>query len=217
VVAAGFPVVATSSGAVADALGYEDEQGAPAKEMLAAAARITRAVDVPVTVDAEAGYGMGPGELVVAMAGAGAAGCNLEDTDHTTGSLRDPDRQAEWLASVRDAAREMNYGLVVNARVDVFLADRATPQADLLDHAEARARAYLAAGADCIFPIFLSDEQAIAAFVQAVGAPVNILATQQAPPTGRLAELGVARVSYGSGLMRRTMEALELLLAELPR
>lgn len=57
VVAAGFPVVATTSGGVAATLGYEDQEGAPADEMLAAAARIVRGVDVPVTVDAEAGYG----------------------------------------------------------------------------------------------------------------------------------------------------------------
>src|ERR671937_2195235 len=66
VVAAGFPVVATTSWGVAAALGYEDDERAPAHEMLAAAARIANGVDVPVTVDAEAGYGMGPAELVAA-------------------------------------------------------------------------------------------------------------------------------------------------------
>src|SRR3954469_17322235 len=87
VVAAGFPVVATSSGAVAASLGYEDHEGAPAGEMLAAAARIARSVEVPVTVDAEAGYGLDPAELVAALRSAGAAGCNLEDTDHVAGTL----------------------------------------------------------------------------------------------------------------------------------
>src|SRR3954462_1877290 len=89
VVAAGFPVVATTSGGVAAALGYEDHQAAPADEMLAAAARMTRGVEVPVTVDAEAGYGMEPAELVAALRSAGAAGFNLEDTDHAAGRLRD--------------------------------------------------------------------------------------------------------------------------------
>src|SRR6516164_2633145 len=65
VAAAGFPAVATTS-AVAAALGYDDHEGAPAGEMLAAAARITRSVDVPVTVDAEAGYGMTAAELAAA-------------------------------------------------------------------------------------------------------------------------------------------------------
>src|ERR671931_1106101 len=99
VVAAGFPVVATTSWGVAEALGYEDDERAPAEEMLAAAARIARGVEVPVTVDAEAGYGMEPGELVAALRSAGAAGCNLEDTDHADETLRDPDRHAEWLAA----------------------------------------------------------------------------------------------------------------------
>jgi 2-methylisocitrate lyase-like PEP mutase family enzyme len=58
VVAAGFDAVATTSVGVAAALGYEDHEHAPAEEMLAAAARIARQVEVPVTVDAEAGYGM---------------------------------------------------------------------------------------------------------------------------------------------------------------
>src|SRR5437764_55277 len=121
IVAAGFPVVATTSAGVAAALGYEDHEGAPADEMLAAAARIARAVEVPVTVDAEAGYGMGPHELVAALRRAGAAGCNLEDTDHAAGTLRDPDRHAQWLTAVRQAASEDGYPLVINARVDVFL------------------------------------------------------------------------------------------------
>src|SRR3954453_14455265 len=61
VVAAGFPGGATTRAAVAATLGYEDEERAQADEMLAAAARIARSVEVPVTVDAEAGYGMAPG------------------------------------------------------------------------------------------------------------------------------------------------------------
>src|SRR3954453_5595871 len=121
VVAAGFPVVATTSAGVAAALGFEDHEGAPADAMLAAAARIARGVEVPVTVDAEAGYGMEPAELVAALRSAGAAGCNLEDSDHAAGILRDPNRHAQWLRAVRKAASEDGYPLVINARIDVFL------------------------------------------------------------------------------------------------
>jgi 2-methylisocitrate lyase-like PEP mutase family enzyme len=74
--------------------------------MLAAAARIAIAVNVPVTVDAEAGYGMEPTDLVARLKGMGAAGCNLEDTTHATGELRDPVDQADWLRAVRGAASE---------------------------------------------------------------------------------------------------------------
>src|SRR3954463_6097970 len=121
VVAAGFPVVATTSGGVAATLGHEDHEGAPADEMLAAAARIARGVEVPVTVDAEAGYGMEPPELVAALRDAGAAGCNLEDTDHATDRLPDPGEHAEWLRAIRQAAADAGYPLVINARIDVFL------------------------------------------------------------------------------------------------
>src|SRR5688500_12650654 len=96
VVAAGFPVVATTSGGVAATLGYEDHEGAPGDEMLAAAARIARGVEVPVTVDAEAGYGMEPAELVAALRSAGVAGCNLEAREYAARRLRDHDRAAAW-------------------------------------------------------------------------------------------------------------------------
>src|ERR671920_2504674 len=162
VVAAGYPVVATTSAGVAGALGYEDHEGAPGDEMLAAAARIARAVEVPVTVDAEAGYGMEPAELVAALRSAGAAGFNLEDTDYATGSLRDPDQHAEWLRAVRQAASEDDYRPVINARVDVFLGPflaGAGPetQAELVPEALRRANAYLEAGGACGFPIILSQ------------------------------------------------------------
>lgn len=215
VVAAGFSVVATTSAGIASSLGYEDHQGAPAAEMFDAAARIGKSVDVPLTVDAEAGYGMTPGGLVHELLEIGAAGCNLEDTDHTNGSLVDTSRQAEWLAAVRQAADERDYRLVINARVDVFIADHgAYPQHELLDEAISRAHAYCAAGADCVFPIFLCDAEATAEFIKAVEVPVNILALPQAPPIAQLAELGVARVSYGSLLHRHTMRQLTTFLTD---
>ena len=129
VVAAGFPVVATTSGGVAATLGYEDHEGAPADEMLAAAARIVRGVDVPVTVDAEAGYGMEPADVVAALRTMGAAGCNLEDSDYAAGSLRDPDRHAEWLAAVRRAAAESlllrgRWGIATLKKAARYHADR---------------------------------------------------------------------------------------------
>ncbi len=201
VVAAGFPVVATTSVGVAATLGYEDHE-APADEMLAAAARIARGVDVPVTVDAEAGYGMEPAELVAALRSAGAAGCNLEDTDHAAGSLRDPDRHAEWLKAVRQAASEDGYGLVINARVDVFFgpalagAGPGTQEA-LVPDALWRANAYIDAGADCVYPIALWETDALRRFMSEVRGPVNVVPVPQSPSLAELAKVGVARVSWG--------------------
>lgn len=213
-VAAGFPVVATSSAAVAESLGYRDHQDAPAAEMLAAAARIGRAVDVPVTVDAEAGYGLPAAELVARLLAAGAVGCNLEDTDHATHALADTARHAEWLATVRAAAQD---ALVINARVDVFIHGRHEPsQAALLDDAVARARAYLAAGADCVYPIGLRDPGVIRDMVAAVSpAPVNVLTAPDGPAPAEYAELGVARVSMGGSVWRANQSVLARRFAEL--
>jgi 2-methylisocitrate lyase-like PEP mutase family enzyme len=213
VVAAGFPVVATTSGGVAAALGYEDHEAAPGDEMLAAAARIARNVDVPVTVDAEAGYGLEPAELVAALERAGAAGCNLEETDHAAGTLRDPLEHAAWLREVREAASAAGYGLVINARIDVFLADGA--QGDLVPEALERARAYAEAGADCVYPIALWEADALTAFMAEAPGPVNVLATPRAPSLDELAQLGVARVSYGSLLHRQSLEQLASELARI--
>src|SRR3954464_14706540 len=170
VVAAGFPVVATTSGGVAATLGYEDHEGAPADERLAAAARIARGVEVPVTVDAEAGYGIEPAELVAALRGMGAAGCNLEDSDYSAGGLRDPDRHAKWLRAVRQAASEDGYGLVINARVDVFLEGflaGAGPgsQEELVPEALRRAHAYSEAGGEGVHPTALVGSEGLRAFM----------------------------------------------------
>lgn len=217
VVKAGFPVVATTSGGVAASLGYGDHEQAPAAEMLAVAARIARSVDVPVTVDAEAGYGLAPADLIEALLDAGVAGCNLEDTDHRTGSLRDVKPHSDWLAAVREAARSRGYALVINARVDVFFPQHmaGSPPAAMLEQGVARARAYVDAGADCVYPILLSDAQVIKDFTKAVEHPVNILALPSAPSIAQLTELGVARISYGSLLHRRSMDQLATILASL--
>lgn len=220
VVAAGFPVVATTSAGVAATLGYEDHEGAPADEMLAAAARITRSVEVPVTVDAEAGYGMEPGELVAALRSVGAAGCNLEDSDYAGGDLRDPDRHAEWLRAVRQAASKDGYALVINARVDVFLGPflaGAGPetQGELVPEALRRANAYVEAGVDCVFPIALSETGALRRFTSEHHGPVNAVAVPQGPSPADLAALGVARVSWGPFLYRDAMARFQEQLTSL--
>jgi 2-methylisocitrate lyase-like PEP mutase family enzyme len=219
VVAAGFPVVATTSAGVALALGYEDHERAPADEMLAAAARIARGVDAPVTVDAEAGYGTEPAELVAALRAAGAAGCNLEDTDHAAGRLRDPDRNAEWLGAIRRAAAEDGYPLVINARVDVFLgpwlAGAPGSQEQFLPDALRRAHAYLEAGVDSVYPIALWEPDALRSFVSDVRSPVNALRVPQSSSLAELAALGVARVSWGPLLYREAMARFEDRLASL--
>jgi 2-methylisocitrate lyase-like PEP mutase family enzyme len=206
--ATGAPALATTSVGVAEALGYEDGELTPAAEMLAAVGRIAAAVEVPVTADLEAGYGLAPDELIAGLLEAGAVGLNQEDTDHTTGRLRDPDEHAERLAAIKDAGRRARVDVVLNARVDSFM--RAAPDADpeaVLDDAVARGRRYAEAGADCVYPYAARGRAAIRRLVEEVGAPVNIVGVPTGLGRSELAELGVARVSFGGGLAQRALDA----------
>ncbi|MFB7634419.1 isocitrate lyase/phosphoenolpyruvate mutase family protein [Streptomyces sp. NPDC056149] len=202
---AGFPALATPSAGLAATLGYEDG-ATPADEMFAAIARIVRAVDVPVTADVEAGYGLSAKELVGRLAEAGAVGCNLEDSDHATGALRDPREQADWLAAVRAEAGD---ALVINARIDTFL--RGDPS---LDAALERAHHYAAAGADCLYPI-LAPPEVLPELSAAAPLPLNALAKADGPAPHELGALGARRITFGGGLHRAAMTALAGVAARL--
>ncbi len=205
--AAGFPAVATTSAAVAANLGFADGEAAPVDEMLRAVGRIARSVAVPVTADMEAGYGLPAAELVDRLLDAGAVGCNIEDTDHRAGGLVEAGLQAERIAEIREAARAAGVPLVINARVDVFEGEIG-PLEWRLDEAIRRGRLYVSVGADCVYPIMAADEATIAALVSGVGGPLNVYARPEAPSLARLAELGVARVSFGPWMHRLAMRAL---------
>jgi len=194
---AGFPAVATASAAIAAMLGHPDHEGAPAEEMLAAAERVARAVEVPVTVDAEAGYGYSASELLDRLTAIGAAGCNLEDTDHRNGGLRGADDQAGSIGRLRDAARDTGRDLVINARVDVFTTGDDRDEESLVAEALDRGRRYLEAGADCVYPIMAASENTLAPLIKELPGPVNVNCFPGGPGLDRLAELGAARVSFG--------------------
>ena len=186
---------------MAEALGYEDGNVTPPDEMLAAVRRIAAVVDVPVTADLEAGYGLEPQELVHGLLGAGAVGLNFEDSDHARGGMVDAESQVDRLVAIKEAGREAGVDVVLNARVDVFLHDGD------VDEAVRRGRLYADAGADCVYPIGVRGRDAIGRLVEKVGVPLNVLAVPGGLSLADLAELGVARVSFGSGLMRIAMDA----------
>ncbi len=204
VAGAGFPAVATGSAAVAAVLGYDDGEQTPPAEMFAAIARVCRVVEVPVTADVERGYGLRPAELAERLAESGAVGCNLEDSDPRTGALVDVGEQADFLAAVRQAAPD----LVVNARTDPYLSRHDDPLAE----AVRRGRRYLEAGADCVYPI-RAQVADLATLVEEVGGPVNALCGPGSPSPSVLAELGVARISFGHNLHRAAHAYAERMVA----
>ena len=197
----GVRALATTSGGVARSLGWEDGEQTPVEEMLRVVERIAAAVSVPVTADLEAGYGDPPRTAAAAL-DAGAAGMNLEDS--RGGVLASVDEQAEIVRAVRAAAPP----IVLNARVDVFL----NGSGDVGEAVE-RGNAYLAAGADCVYPIAVRDPAAIRALVERIDGPVNILVRPDTPLEW-LERVGVARVTYGAGLAEAALAGAERIVRE---
>jgi 2-methylisocitrate lyase-like PEP mutase family enzyme len=215
VVAAGFAAIATSSAAVAESLGREDREEMDPDRAFAAVGRIAEAVTCPVTADIEAGYGLAPEDLVTRLLGAGAAGCNLEDTDHATRSQHDVEAQRTRIGRVRQAADNADFALVINARVDTWLHAGDRPERALQDTID-RGRAYLEAGADCVFAIGWSDHAMITKLVHGIRGPVNIMhAPGDASELAQLAGLGVARISTGPHLWRHVLACIDKDLATL--
>jgi 2-methylisocitrate lyase-like PEP mutase family enzyme len=183
----GCRALATTSAAVARSLGWEDGEQAPVEEMLVANERIAAAVDVPVTGDLEHGYGDPVGTARHAW-GIGLAGINFEDsTDDGHVPLEE---QVAMIRAIREAVPE----LVINARVDVFVRNIGG-----IDEAVERGNAYLAAGADCVYPI-ACPVTAVADLASRIDGPINVLVIPGMPEPHELQKLGVARMTWGSGL-----------------
>jgi 2-methylisocitrate lyase-like PEP mutase family enzyme len=215
--AEGFPAVATTSAGVAAALGYPDGGMVPAREMIEAVSRIARAVEVPVTADIEHAYGATPdavAETVMRVVAAGAVGINLEDIVPGADDLEPIPLQCDKIARIIKASETAGVRVVINARTDVFLKQLGAPESRL-GVAIDRGKAFLAAGADCVFVPGVIDRETIAALVTGIGGPVNILAVAGAPSVPDLHALGVARVSLGSGPMRAALALVREVAREL--
>ena len=204
----GHPAIATSSAAVAFSLGYPDGQRISRDEMLEVAGRIARAVEIPVTADLEAGYGTTVKDMVEtvkAAIAAGVIGMNLEDsTGDDESSFVDLPLQVEKIRAICETAKSLGVSFVLNARTDIYLMPIG-PEATRFERTVERLRAYRDAGATCLFAPGLYHRETIAKLVKAVEAPINILANPACPPIAELENIGVARVTAGSGIMRAAL------------
>jgi 2-methylisocitrate lyase-like PEP mutase family enzyme len=184
--------------------------------MLGAVAAIAGAVNLPVTADMEAGYGDAPEAAAATARGVvevGAVGLNMEDLSDGDEDLLPIERFAAKIAAVRAVGDETGIPLVLNARTDVFLGQVGDP-GERLERAVERGRAYLAAGADCIFVPGVIDPGVITALVQGIDGPVSVLAVPGSPPLTELKALGVARISTGSGPYRAALSLARKMAGE---
>ncbi|PYT16111.1 MAG: hypothetical protein DMG59_11610 [Acidobacteria bacterium] len=204
----GFPALGSTSAGIAFALGYPDGQRISRGEMLEVVARIARAIHIPVTADVEAGYDDAV-ETARQVWAAGAVGMNLEDT-YGEDRLIEEAEQTATIRAIRKATPEM----VINARTDIFL-NAIGDEATRFDRAVQKLNAYRNAGADCLFAPGVRDRATVGRLVKAVRGPLNVLAGEGTPSAPDLQEMGVARVSVGSGPMRATMGLVYRIAREL--
>jgi 2-methylisocitrate lyase-like PEP mutase family enzyme len=211
---AGFEALATTSGGVAWALGWPDGEVAPWEEVVAATGRIVRAARLPVTADIETGYGETPAEVgghVAEIIDTGVVGVNLEDS--RKGSLRATADAAARIAAARSAADDAGIPIVINARCDEFLRQKGDGDESFASATD-RCREYIAAGADCVYPIGLRDPAVIEAFAKAVDAPVNITGRPGMPGAVALGRMGVARITLATQPALVAMSTISALAAD---
>ena len=209
---AGAKAVATGSWSVAEAQGYRDGEAIPLDLLATIAARVAVSVDVPVSVDFEGGYGVEPEILaknITRLIGTGIVGINFEDQQIGGEGLYDIHTHSARIKAIRAAADAAGIALFINARTDLFLKepDRAKHSA-LIDETLERAAAYAQAGASGFFAPGLVDRVLTEQLCEVSTLPVNVMKIGGAAPLSELAELGVARISYGPGPYRQAMSAL---------
>lgn len=216
VVEAGFPALTVGSHPLADARGQSDGEGMTLTDALEGVSRITGAVEIPVSADLESGYDTEAAELVDRVLEAGAVGINIEDTVHSRGTMRSAQEHADYIAAIRQHADTTGVHLVINARTDVFKA--ADSFADPLAEALHRLKLLEDAGADSLYPVGLPDTETLTTILSEISTPLNVTAhpVNGAVPDGlsqqRLAELGVARITFGPLLQKALGAQLDGLL-----
>ncbi len=215
---AGFSAIGTTSAGIAASLGYHDGQQIPVQEMMSAIKRIVSAVNLPVTADIEAGYSQEAEkvlEVIKEVMAMGVVGINIEDsTGIKERPILDIPSQVAKIRAIRNMVSAAKKTLLINARIDLFYLGLYDTQRATQETIE-RARAYLEAGADCIFIFGMADKEVLSQLVKDIPGPVNLLAGPGMPSVAELKLMGVRRLSLGSGAMRATLGTLEQISMEL--
>ncbi len=220
--ACGYKAVATTSMGIAASLGYPDCQVIELREMIDVITGIVNAVQAPVTVDIEAGYGNNLDEIIDSVKkiiATGIVGINIEDSIELSPMLIDETEFCDRISAIRALSDSLGFHLVINARTDSFYTSSGSQQEKLSESIK-RGNKYREAGADCIFVQPVWEKETISTLVKEINAPINILANPTiggglTPSIRELQDLGVARVSLGSSLMKATLALIKKVADEL--
>ena len=214
VASAGAQAIATSSWSVAATQNLPDGEVISLDQQIQTAKAVIANTDLPVTVDFEGGYAEEPEQLaanITKLLAAGPAGINFEDQKVKGSGLYDTEIQCQRLKTIRDAVKRAGTDLFINARTDVFLrSEEGTDHSTLMDDVLERMQAYADAGADGLFAPALKDPALIERLCKASPIPVNLLFVKGIPSNKELADLGVARISYGHQPYTELMDILHM-------
>jgi 2-methylisocitrate lyase-like PEP mutase family enzyme len=215
----GFKAIQGTSGGIAAALGYPDGEVMSRDQFIEITGTFAGAVSVPVNADGERGYGDEDEikETVRRLIATEVAGMNLEDgAGGKPGGARglvELPQQLQKIKAIMETKRALGSEFFLNARVDAFHV--ITDPKKALDEAIQRGNAYAEAGGDCIFYLFVHSADIIGRLAKEVKGPISILAGPQAPTVSELQDLGVARVSYGSGFLKAAIGGARKLAQEI--
>lgn len=199
----GYAALGTSSGAIANSLGYDDGEKIPFGELLSIIKRITAKVKIPVSVDFERGYTDNLYTLtdnVDKLIEAGVVGINLEDA-------QGEDIYLKKLTTIRNHLVKTNQHLFINARTDGFLQKLDSPLALTIQ----RGSQYKTAGADGLFITAVSDPLVITEIANETLLPINVVGTPKLSSIDALAACGVKRISMAVFLYKAAYSKLDIL------
>ena len=197
----GFEAIGTSSGAIADSLGYADGEKIPFSELLYIVQRIKASTKTLLSVDMERGYSDDLNVLndnIQKLIDMGVSGINIEDAQGEEIYLRK-------LESIKNYLTKTNQPLFINARTDAFLQKLPSP----LETTIRRAKLYQDAGADGLFVTAVSDATIIKEITSSTSLPVNVVGTPALSSIETLTDSGIKRISMAVFLYRATYSHLE--------
>ena len=220
--ACGYKAIATTSMGISASLGYPDCEVIQLSDVLQIVTGIVNAVQVPVSVDFEAGYGNNVDEIlesVKKLIVTGVVGLNIEDSIELSPVLIDEMEFCERISAIRALSDSLGFHLVINARTDSFYTSSGSTHEKLAESIR-RGNKYREAGADCIFVQPVWEKETIRTLVKEINAPINILSNPSIgaglpPSVQELQDLGVARLSLGSSLMKATLALIKKVADEL--
>ena len=207
----GAKAITTSSWSVAAAHGYDDGEKLPFDLALGNIKRIIQNINIPVTIDLEGGYSKTLTQLcdkVKKIIEIGVVGINIEDQIIGSDDLYPLEEQSKRIKAIRQVATQTSIPIFINARTDIFLKKNHHDESNI-ENAIQRCFAYAESGANGFFVPGLKETKYIERLCEFSSLPVNIMMLPDMLSPKQLAELGVARISYGPSPYFHMIETLK--------